>query len=147
MFKIFKWSGVLSILIIFDHLMMQRLTVTLSSVLNSSTLRKFSPGKGTTNIQTQAKMKILDGINDQFWVVWTKYNNLVTTDMKVVLFFISNQNDCWNTCLSSLISKITLMNIVRLTICSFNMIWTSGACLNLRFNDGTQVFLSGPNYL
>ena len=141
--KIFKWSCVLTnggvtIPIFVSFLMMQRLTVTLWTVLNSSTSEnrhhEYSDLSKNENFRWD-KWSIL---NQWFW------QSITTCELLIWkwFFFICNWTDCWNTCSSSSISKITLMNIVRLTICSLNMIWTSGACLDVRFNDGTQVFLS-----
>ena len=72
---------------------------------------------------------------------WTNHYNRVTTDLEGIAF-ISIQIDCWKTVSSSTRSKITFTNIVRLTICSLNMILESGACLDVRFNDWTQVIHS-----
>ena len=71
----------------------------------------------------------------------TNHYNWVTTDLEVIAF-ISIKINCWKTVSSSTRSKITFTNIVRLTICSLNMILESGACLDVRFNDWTQVILS-----
>ena len=131
--------------IFIGYLMMQILTATFWPVLNSSTLknRRFDPFKFLKKLFTTFFLSSGRRIWTYFesTLALTKHYNRVTTDLEVISF-ISIQTDCWKTVSSSSRSKITFTNIVRLIICSLNMILESGACLDVRFNDWTQVILS-----